>query len=229
MCNTPRQDHPRRIQPTRLVWRLPGDEGRPELERHVADVYRVAYGASLRHFHRALMAVLDDAGELMGVIGATVAERGTRLFVEQYLDEPVERVVSRVAGDVCPRESVAEVGNLASGRPGTGIILISTMARALMALGCRHAVFAATSALRNRFERMGVTSFDAGPADGRRLGAALAEWGTYYETQPRVLVMDTESMVDASARDTQLAQRMSAVWRAASANPAVGRQGRLSA
>lgn len=205
-------DDLRHLHPARLIWSRPADARRTDLERYVSDVYATAYGARLQHFHDLLMGLVDGRDELMGVIGVTLASARPYLFVEQYLDAPIEDIVAHATRRACTRDEIVEVGNLASRRPGTGPWLVSTLAHALDEEGRRFAVFAATTALRNGFLRLGVASWDLGPAEGARLGDERTRWGRYYETLPRVLVMDVAGMCRAAAADDRLVRRLSGVW-----------------
>ncbi len=166
----------------------PGAPERGALEAHVAEVYRAAYGAAVDHYLPLLLAIRMAGGALLGVIGARRAEHGTRLFLESYLDESVEAALSRRVGHPVPRTLVAEVGNLASVLPGGGRLLVAAMSAHLRSVGVEWAAFTGTTALRNCFRRLSVGLVEIVPADGARLGAeALAKWGTYYETRPRVV------------------------------------------
>ncbi|MFB1029371.1 MAG: thermostable hemolysin, partial [Thauera sp.] len=42
-------------------------------------------------------------------------------------------------------------------------------------------------ALINSFRRLGLDPLTLGPADPRRMGAELPEWGSYYEAGPLVI------------------------------------------
>jgi hypothetical protein len=200
-------------------WRF--SAARSALEESVRSTYAAAHGATIRHFLPLLLGLSDSNGALLGAIGAQPGREPGRMFLETYLDRPVEEALSRALDGAVPRNLVAEVGNLAAARPGAGLALVSTLAAYLDGLGVGWAVFTATDALRGQFLRRGLELTDLGPADGRRLGARLADWGRYYETSPRITAAHIGSLRDRLARDERLAESCSAVWDEAL------RQGRL--
>lgn len=169
---------------------------RRRLEQCVADVFRVRYRAEVTAFLPRLLGALDAASAPVAVVGTRRADEG-RLFVEAYLDAPVERALSDALGERVARDRVAEVGNLAARSRGTGERLVVSLARILNEEGIDWAVFAGTSALIRRFERLGYRPVDLGVADAARLGAARTEWGAYYETAPRVTAVRLQRLLAA--------------------------------
>jgi hypothetical protein len=175
-----------------------GDVRRGELERYVAEVYARAYGARLTHFQPLLVGLREPGGALQGVIGARPAREPGPLFLEAYLDQPVEALLSVRLGEPVARGDLVEVGNLASHRPGAGRLLLGTLAHLLAGLGTPVAVFTATRPLRATFHRLGVQPTELALADGTRLGGALEDWGRYYQTDPRVCAVPVRLVRDAT-------------------------------
>jgi hypothetical protein len=202
-------------QVVRVECRTEGSAGRDEFEDYVARIYHCAYGARVTHFLPLLVGLRDADGGLAGVIGARPAREAGPLFLESYLDEPIEQALAGRLGVAVPRWALVEVGNLASHRPGAGRLLVGTLANLLDGLGTPLAVFTATQPLRTTFERMGVTPVQVARADGARLGPALAEWGRYYETDPRVCAVPVAFVRDAARRDAALSLEMGPLWRSA--------------
>ncbi|WP_374574918.1 thermostable hemolysin [Phenylobacterium sp.] len=161
------------------------DPGRPEVEAFVEDVYAHAFDGRARSHYPFLMSLRDQAGRLLAAAGFRLAAHGP-LFLEQYLDEPVEAAVGRV-GLGARREAIAEIGGLASACPGASLALFRALAGHLDASGCTHAVATATRQLRRTFRRFGLAAELVGPADPGRLGEAAREWGGYYRRDPQVL------------------------------------------
>jgi hypothetical protein len=153
-----------------------GDSRRAQLEQFVADVYAHAYRAELNEFPPMLAAITDPNDRPVGVIGARPAAEGP-LFLEQYLDAPIECFVSARLATPIPRARIAEVGSLASTTPGFGKALMSSLAAYLDGAGFDVAVFTATRQLRNSIRKWNATTFDFGPANGDRLGEDRAHWG----------------------------------------------------
>lgn len=107
------------------------------------------------------------------------------LFLETYLDEPVETAVSRTYGRTIAREAVIEIGNFASDNAMAMVALWGSAANDLAGSG-EVAVATLTLPLRRMFARIGVPIVELAPARPERLGEGAADWGSYYETDPRV-------------------------------------------
>jgi len=160
---------------------------RPQAEEFIHENYARNYGADVRHFLPRLMTLHDNAGELMATLGFCRA-RTNRLFLEQYLDKPVETVLSTALGADVGRYGLVEVGNLAASRAGGSRWLIAALTAYLKAAGYDWAVFTAVPSLRNSFVRMGVELVALAPADKARLSDDEQKlWGAYYDTEPVVV------------------------------------------
>ena len=109
------------------------------------------------------------------------------LFLESYLDAPVETAVAKLAGHPVERSRIVEVGNLAAARAGASVDVILALSRHLDRLGYEWVVFTATRELIGIFARIGLPLLALAPADPARLGDDAGAWGHYYETQPIVV------------------------------------------
>lgn len=109
------------------------------------------------------------------------------LFLERYLDMPIETAMAQLAGQPVKRERIVEVGHLASEKHGSSIQVILALAEHLARQGHEWVVFTATRELLGIFSRLGLPLLALAPADAARLGQAAASWGRYYETRPVVV------------------------------------------
>lgn len=173
----------------RLVER--GDPARERLERHIHDSYARTYGADLRHFLPTLIGLESADQRVLGAMGLRRAA-AERLFLEQYLDTPVERVLAERLGHPVGRRDVVELGNLAAGSPGAARTLIVALAGYLRGAGVHWVVLTAVPSVRNAFRRMNLFLIDLAAADGARLGAERASWGSYYDHHPTVVACNVE-------------------------------------
>jgi len=166
------------------------DEGAPTratAEGFIHAQYARAYEADVQHFLPRLMCLHDESGHLRGALGFRRA-RGEQLFLENYLDVPVERALHGVTHQAIERFSLVEVGNLAVASAGGARWLIVALTSYLKAAGYDWAVFTAVTALRNAFERLGVQLAALAPATATRLSEAeRVRWGRYYDTRPHVV------------------------------------------
>ena len=163
----------------------PLSEQRGALERYIAERFREVHGARIQHFCAHLVGMRDALGRWRAAVGYTGAASG-RLFLEQYLDQPVEALLAAAAGARVERACIAEVGNLAA-EPGMGRRLIPAIGGHLHRLGYRWVVFTATRELRNAFRRLRLEPLRLAPALSARLPDAGAAWGSYYTHDPAIM------------------------------------------
>ncbi len=162
-----------------------GAPQRAAAEGFIADIFRRHYGAEVSSFAPNLM-LLEDAGRIAAAAGWRCAGE-ERLFLETYLDEPIEAAVARLASQPVRREAIVEVGNLAADRAGGSVDVILNLARHLDRLGYEWVAFTATSELIGIFRRLGLPPLALASADPARLGADAADWGSYYDSRPVVV------------------------------------------
>lgn len=180
---------------------------RRQLEAFIARTFAAHYGARLRQFMPCLLGGYAADGQLQAAIGVRPAESGA-LFLERYLDEPLEQHIAALSGaGLVPRGQIVEVGNLATLGAGQARLLIVAITELLASAGFRWVAFTGTHLLLNSFRRLGVGLLNLGPADGQRLGAALADWGSYYATEPQVMVGDLQA-TDQALRAAGVYQRL---------------------
>lgn len=156
---------------------------RPERERveaYIEATYAQAFSSRIRAHYPTLMSVQDAKGEIHAAVGFRLGREGP-LFLERYLDAPIEAVLG------VDREGVAEIGSLASASAGASLFLFMALAGHLNQLDCDHAVATATRQLRRTFGRVGFPTRRLATADPARLGAEARDWGGYYERDPEVL------------------------------------------
>lgn len=121
----------------------------------------------------------------MAALGYRKAD-GLPLFLEAYLDVPVEHAVSTVLGRPIAREAIVEIGCLASTSP---VALIQVWHAVAMTLDAQHLVVVATltATLRRLVARIGIPVIDLAAATVDRVTDG-ARWGRYYDDDPRVCV-----------------------------------------
>lgn len=180
---------PRRETPFKVEQFGPGAPGRSSLEAFIARSFHDSYGAEVRHFCHILLGCRDAEGNWIAALGYTPAAQGPT-FLEQYLDQPVEAALSERVRDTVGRADIVEVGNLASVHPGAARALIVSTTRLLHDLGLRWVAFTATVSLLNSFTRLRLQPQVLAVADPARLADAGQRWGSYYDTQPKVMFGD---------------------------------------
>jgi hypothetical protein len=159
---------------------------RTSFEHFIAARFQRAYGARVAQFSPHLLGVRDALGRWQAASGYTPAD-GRSLFLEQYLDRPIEDSLARGLSRPIVRGGIVEVGNLAAVSAGMARTLIPLLARHLHRLGYEWVAFTATRELRNSFRRLGLSPLRLARADPVRLPDGGASWGSYYERAPLVM------------------------------------------
>jgi hypothetical protein len=162
-----------------------GTPGREVAEAFIASTFCTRYGATISSFAPNLMVLEQDRG-IYAAAGWRCAG-DEPLFLETYLDHPIEDLLARTAGHPVARHGIVEVGHLSSTRRGGSVDVIAGLSRHLARLGFEWVVFTATAELISIFSRLSLPLLALAPADPARLGAAADAWGTYYDTRPVVV------------------------------------------
>lgn len=107
------------------------------------------------------------------------------LFLECYIDQPIEDLVSARLGRGIPRQQIVELGNFAAADAWAMIELWGTAVNDLGAEG-EVAVATLTATLRRMFARIGLPIAVLAPARAERAAQAGQDWGRYYDLDPQV-------------------------------------------
>ena len=170
-----------------LARALPDEPLRPVFEAFIQQRFRKAHGADIRHFMPELFGMNNASGELCAVAGVRLASREP-LFLERYLDEPVDPLISAAADCAVDRGGIVEVGNLAATDTGSARMSIIAITYLLAMGGLEWVAFTGNIGLVNSFHRLGLKPVTLCAADPARLGDDRHSWGSYYESKPWVHV-----------------------------------------
>jgi hypothetical protein len=157
-----------------------GSRRRDEVEEFIRATFKSRFGAEVTSFAPNLMALeLDDR---------VVAAAGWRcaadepLFLETYLDVPVEAALAKLAGHPVERARIVEVGNLAAARAGGSIDVILALSRHLDRLGYEWVAFTATRELIGIFRKLGSGRRWRWPPPTPSAWASRPALGHYYDS-----------------------------------------------
>lgn len=161
---------------------------RAQVECYIGTKFADEYGAELYHFLPRLL-TMQCRGRLSAAVGVNAAGNGS-LFIEQYMDQSIEQILSEDLGRAIARDEVVEIGNLVASHRGASQLLFVVLASALYHAGYRWVVFTATRQVARIFAKLHCATIDLGAADPQRLGSAIERWGNYYHAEPHVLAVD---------------------------------------
>jgi Thermostable hemolysin len=142
-------------------------------------------------------------GKASAALGYRRADGGP-LFLEAYLDTPVEMHLAAAFGRTILRRDIVEIGNLASDNAPA---MVALWAKTANDLGddAEIAVAVLTSPLRTMFRKLGVTLHEIAPARAGRIADAAAHWGDYYRQDP---IICAGLIADGQARLTRFGTRL---------------------
>jgi hypothetical protein len=183
--------------------------GRRALEACIADKFARQYGAKIEQFFPFLLS-LNVVGQLGAAAGLRLA-RQSDLFLEQYLDVPVEQAVSKVFRTPVDRAQIVEIGNLASAAPGSAALLFGLLPAILHEAGIRWVVCTATPQVQAMLEKLKFPSQTICAADPEVLGNKKTDWGSYYSNCPDVIVGDVQLAVTCAATNRAVGALMHAL------------------
>ncbi|OUM00977.1 thermostable hemolysin [Variovorax sp. JS1663] len=196
---------PRGRQPGAFAIHVADDPGRHEVEDFICRVYANRYGAQIVEFAPVLVSLRDPAGTMVAAAGYRAAAQAP-LFLERYLEAPIETILGGHVDEHPSRDCIVEVGHLAATRAGEGRRLIHFLGAHLAAQGFQWVVGTLTRELRHLFLRIGVTPVELGRADPGVLGEQAASWGSYYEHGPAVLAGHLPQAIRRLTRETRRAE-----------------------
>ncbi|MGB5722214.1 MAG: thermostable hemolysin, partial [Woeseiaceae bacterium] len=176
---------------------------RAALESCITEKFERVYGAHLTHFLPQLLRL--GVAEELGAVAGIRSAHSNELFLEQYLDVPVEQAIARVFQGPVDRAQVVEIGNLAAKVPGFAYALFAVLATVLSRAGYRWVACTATPQVAAMLKRMNFASQPICSANPEKLQADASDWGDYYASRPRVIVGDVRRAAAEVAQDPEMA------------------------
>lgn len=174
--------------PTRLHLHKQGSLNRRNIEIFIHDKFSESHGADIHDFLPTLVSCSSPSGDLTAAAGFQLASDGA-LFLEAYLDKPVEDCLMPLSGGLPTRSQIVEVGNLATSRPGHSRQLIIALALWFDRHQRQWAVLTLTPTLINSFRRLGLRPHVLAPARQELLRTSISNWGHYYDNHPQVVAV----------------------------------------
>ena len=160
---------------------------RSSLEDFITGTYQQFFNAELNSFLPNLVAATTANDEIQAAFGYSDAGED-RLFLENYIDQPVDLILSKKLDKKIQRKKIVEVGNLAITDMTESISFLREIARYLQGLGYEWIICTATRYLRLLFLRSGCKPLSIATASVSRVKDDGTDWGSYYATAPEVLV-----------------------------------------
>lgn len=163
-----------------------------EVKNFIETVFKKHYRAEISVGMPQLMAVIGkEESKVISAVGIRSAA-DSELFLEQYLDQPIEKILEQIFGHKVERKEIVEIGSLASGKRDAAKFLYSTLATYLKSQDFKYGVMTGTQYLQKYFRNIGMKPRIIAEAKQERLRDQSVNWGTYYKNNPKVMVMEVK-------------------------------------
>ncbi len=170
---------------------LPGQPQRANLEHFIRHHYARVYQADLRHFMPLLLGLYDANGQPFAALGLRPADTEA-LYLEQYLDQPIENTLAKTVRQPLARSHIVELGHFAVARPEAAMWMILLSTAYLHASGAKWACATLIPTLAKALHRLGLEPWHIAPVDACRLSDTENQWGCYYQQQPHIFADKVE-------------------------------------
>jgi hypothetical protein len=130
------------------------------IERFIEKTYRYHYGSTIKGHYPILMSVDDPRGRVLAAVGLRLA-RDEPLFLEQYLEQPVDAAIRLVLSQSVERNAIVEIGDLTSAGGGASVFLFIAVAAYLRQQSLAFAVATGTKGFRMATEMSNLSIWQA--------------------------------------------------------------------
>ncbi|KFK92944.1 MULTISPECIES: thermostable hemolysin [unclassified Serratia (in: enterobacteria)] len=159
------------------------------LQNYIQNEYSREFNATIPHFLPYLLGMYRADGKLVGACGLNRADLEP-LYLERYLDAPIEAVIATHTGKNISRNRLVEIGNFACSEAGNARIMFAAICQLLCDNQLDYVLFTGTKKLRNIFHRLHLNPIELAPALPDRVGEEIKNWGKYYQQHPYVMMGD---------------------------------------
>lgn len=166
---------------------LPGSSSWTHVTEFVRERFNRHYSARPDISMTRLLSLRDEAGTVQAAVGIRGASDSS-LFLEHYLDAPIETYVHQHTSMPMARNNIIEIGHLAGGGAGKSRLLFVALTALLTRWHYHWIAFTGTHEVRNIFRALQLAPVSIAVADPARLADAGASWGSYYAHAPEVMI-----------------------------------------
>lgn len=156
----------------------------PAAANFAKELFERHHDAQIKPAYPQWHSVNAPGGELLAVLGCRGAAEGP-LFLESYIPQPIERILSDRFGTAIDRSEIVEIGCFAA-TPSPALIRLWHDVAKRLGEEYVFAVATLTAPLRDYLSRLGLPLIAIRRASQARLCDSDERWGRYYEQQPWV-------------------------------------------
>lgn len=171
----------------KFEWVCAESSRRDRVEKYIEQQFESTYGAKLTEF-LPIFLTLSCGDRLSATAGIALGGCTQNLFLEQYLDQPIESELENITKEKINRKQLVEIGNLVATTSGASRLMLIILASVLSEAGYDWMVFTATKPLLHSLHKLGFETHVIAQAKPARLSNNFnADWGSYYYNQPQVV------------------------------------------
>lgn len=174
---------------------------RNQLETYIAERYEQAHNASISSFMPILLEMSKE-GESQAALGLRPGHYRP-MFLEQYLDSPIEQQIAKLTKQPIDRYALIEVGNLVVSQRRAGLLLFVILGKLVAEAGYEWLIFTVTEEVERLMRGLGFDPQYLVAADPERVSGA-EKWGRYYDNNPRVMVHSSQKAVSIMGKSPAL-------------------------
>lgn len=182
-----------------ITLHTPESKKRDNTEAFIAKVFLNHHGAQLNYFLPNLFSISDFNSQTFAAVGFKLLDEDP-VFLERYLNKPIEKILQPHITQKVRRSDIAEVGNLACHQSGASRALIASISFYLHDQGIEWAVFTGTRMVSAILQRMGIPVLSLAKAEAACLGHERSDWGSYYNHNPYVMAVNIAAAKTVSKR-----------------------------
>jgi len=203
--------HLPQVKIPRFSLQTPGAPERSAVEAYIHARFAEVHQAEVSHFLDNIIS-LRCGGEYSAAVGLAPASK-SKLFAEQYLDAPIEQVLSDKLGLQVARDQIVEIGNLVSTGKGSSLLLFIMIGEVMERLGYHYVLFTGTREVKALLARLRYSSVVLADANPNVLPDGGRSWGNYYHNQPQVMFGDNRPAMAAASKNPMYRATVAAISR----------------
>lgn len=158
---------------------------RQPLEERIRAGYGKNFGASIARFMPFLLHYESSAGT--GALGFRPAALEP-LYLETYLESPVEVFLRNITRTQVARKDIVEVGQFVVDDRASAGAMFTDLAPFLACLGFEWIAFTATRQVRRMLAQTGLRGLTIASARQESVRNMADDWGNYYSHDPQVII-----------------------------------------
>lgn len=172
------------------IYHIQRTDNLQQVQRFIRQRFAEQHDAHIEVFAPDLLALVDQQQRLVATLGYRAATEA--LFLEQYLDEPIEQSLQPHSQRPAARSRILEISNLASIANNGTLRLIPPLCDHFLKLDFDWLVMTLTTPVVAAFRRIHLDELliSLSPASAARLRVGRNQWGRYYALNPQVYAIN---------------------------------------